>query len=569
MHRRLQSHCFVSSELLTVDNSIKKAIPLEADTPVFAVKLIHKNYAVTQGRISLKQISMEVSLHSHIGQHPYIIEWFATGEDDVWRWIALEYASGGDLFDKIEADVGVGENVAQLYFHQLIAGVSYCHSKGIAHRDLKPENILLSEKGDLKIADFGMATMFAYNGQRKFSSTICGSPPYVAPEVLACSRAAAAVLSSGGPSKKYDPEQVDIWSCGVILFVLLVGNTPWDEPTANSYEFMEYVEKGGHSQDEIWRNVPSGALSLLRGMMSIDLTKRFDMARIRQHPWFTEANPLMEESGRMKDPLQVATLMLERLRIDFNSELLMNGHGQINSESQPSSSMPVDAGVGFSATQPELPLQDPLSDEFEPDAPTLGGLTARAAASRHGTISSSQPNLRSISSTQPLPGANLVHRLESMGGGTQNLFGCEPSLSQFSQTPGVPLTLTQQARKFHDLVPEARFTKFLSAAPPNYLVSLLTTALHNLSVRVPAHVPEPDMRPEMTHVWMLRFRAVDTRKQQMHGEVVMDRYYLEGEYGGEVLEVKLQKVKGDPLEWRRLFKKLVVLCKEAVFVPGG
>ena len=139
---------------------IKKAIPPTTTNPVFAVKFIHKTYAVKHGRISAKQIAMEVSLHSHVGQHPNIIEWFATGEDSIWRWIAMEYASGGDLFDKIEADVGVSEDIAHFYFLQLISGIGYMHSKGVSHRDIKPENILLSETGDLKIADFGLATLF-------------------------------------------------------------------------------------------------------------------------------------------------------------------------------------------------------------------------------------------------------------------------------------------------------------------------------------------------------------------------------------------------------------------------
>lgn len=163
---------------------IRKAVPLEAQTPVFAVKFIHKDYAIRNGRISAKQLAMEVSLHSHVGQHPNIIEWFATGEDTVWRWIAMEFADGGDLFDKIEADKGVSEDIAHLYFLQLISGVSFMHSKGVAHRDLKPENILLSDKGDLKLADFGMATLYQYQGKTKQSTTMCGSPPYIAPEVL-------------------------------------------------------------------------------------------------------------------------------------------------------------------------------------------------------------------------------------------------------------------------------------------------------------------------------------------------------------------------------------------------
>lgn len=115
----------------------------------------------------------------------------------------MEFAEGGDLFDKIgmvilcpylgetqtdrvrkEPDVGVPEDIAHFYFTQLISGVSFLHSKGVAHRDIKPENMLLDRDGNLKIADFGLASLFALKGQFKYSTTLCGSPPYVAPEVF-------------------------------------------------------------------------------------------------------------------------------------------------------------------------------------------------------------------------------------------------------------------------------------------------------------------------------------------------------------------------------------------------
>ena len=97
-----------------------------------------------RGHISDRQIKMEVSLHSFIGQHPNVIEWFASGDDATWQWIAMEYAAGGDLFDKIEADAGVPQDIAQLYFLQLVAGVSFIHSKGVSHRDLKVSGELCS-----------------------------------------------------------------------------------------------------------------------------------------------------------------------------------------------------------------------------------------------------------------------------------------------------------------------------------------------------------------------------------------------------------------------------------------
>ncbi|KAI1756812.1 putative serine/threonine protein kinase [Xylaria castorea] len=514
--------------------SVKKAMPLDAPSPIFAVKLIHKGYALRNGRISAKQIAMEVSLHSHIGQHPNVIEWFATGEDHVWRWIAMEYAEGGDLFDKIEADVGVTEDIAHLYFLQLISGVSFMHSKGVAHRDLKPENILMSESGNLKIADFGLATMFEYKGQKKLSATMCGSPPYIAPEVLACARADR----RSDEASKYAPELVDIWSCGVILFVLLVGNTPWEEPTAQSWEFQEYRKTNGRSSDSLWERIPAEALSLLRGMMNIDPKRRFSFAQIRQHPWYTRNNRFLAADGQISDPINVATKMLENLRIDFSQQAPAS-----QPLSQPSQdAMEVD-DIGSSHTktslsQPETPINDVLFD-WE------------------------RPGLHAISSTQPTSGADASLPPSTTQSSTFfDALAEEPSMSQFSQTPSVPMTLTQRARQFRDIVPAHSFTRFFSHIPSQLLVQMLSDALHNLNVPMPSAHPYIG---QGDHVATLRVKTIDDRKQGIHGEILIDKYHLPGSQ--ELLEVRFVKLKGDPLEWRRFFKKVVLLCKDGVYKP--
>lgn len=498
------------------------------------MKLIHKGYAVKNGRISAKQIAMEVSLHSHIGQHPNVIEWFATGEDTVWRWIAMEFAEGGDLFDKIEADVGVTEDIAHLYFLQLVSGVSFMHSKGVAHRDLKPENILMSDSGNLKLADFGMATMFEYKGQRKQSSTMCGSPPYIAPEVLQCGR--------GDKTSKYSPDLVDIWSCGVILFVLLVGNTPWDEPTSTSWEFQEYVKTNGRSTDGLFERLPADALSLLRGMMNVDPKNRFSFARIRQHPWYTRNNKFLAADGQVADPLNLATEMLEGLRIDFSQQ---------PSSSQQQSQRSVDAmdvdttsaNNFISATQPETPINDVLFDWERPNFRSMG-LSA---------ISSTQPVSRADAVTSATQGSSLFDALAE-----------EPSMSQFSQTPGVPMTLTQRARQFRDIVPAQAFTRFFSHTPPQLLVQMVSDALHNLNIPLPSGAPYIS---QGDHVATLKVKTADGRKQGLHGEIIIDRYRLPEKQ--ELLEVRFVKVKGDPLEWRRFFKNIVLLCKDGVYKPDA
>ena len=245
---------------------------------------------------------METTLHKYIGSHNNIIEFYDTGSDPVWTWIAMELAEGGDLFDKIEADQGVTEDIAHVYFSQLVNAVGYMHSKGVGHRDLKPENILLSVDGDLKIADFGLATLFEHNGKRKINTTLCGSPPYVAPEVLR------------GDGKGYDADLVDIWSCGVVLFVLLAGNTPWASPVeAQDEEYREYVRTSGRPNDELWQDLPVETLSLLRGMMRVDPHTRFSLEEVRKHPWFTRPNKYMRKDGKLVNPLALATNMLESL----------------------------------------------------------------------------------------------------------------------------------------------------------------------------------------------------------------------------------------------------------------
>ena len=473
---------------------------------------------------------MEVSLHSRVGQHPNIIEWFATGEDATWRWIAMEFAQGGDLFDKIEADYGVPEDVAHVYFHQLISGVSFMHSKGVAHRDLKPENILLDEKGNLKLADFGMATLYSYHGQKKLSATMCGSPPYIAPEVLRCARADR----RSGETGKYSADLVDIWSCGVILFVLLVGNTPWDEPTEGSWEFQQYVKHNGRSTDDLWDKIPSEVLFLLRGMMNIDAPKRFSFAQIRQHPWFTRSNPLLTAEGSISDPIQLATQMLDNLRIDLTQN-------PTPSQKQAADVMDVDmANTGddvarFSSTQPEAPISDPLFDWERPNTRSLGTFA--------------------VSSTQPVSRHDVAAHQPDL----YDTLADEPTMSQFSQKPGIPLSLTQRARQFRDIVPSYSLTRFFSHMPPEHLVQMLGGALHQLNIAQ----PQPQLNLYSDHIATLKVKTVDGRQQGLLGDVMVEKYRLPD--GSELLEVRFVKVKGDPLEWRRFFKNVALLCKDGIY----
>ncbi|CRK39497.1 hypothetical protein BN1723_015496 [Verticillium longisporum] len=139
----------------------------------------------------------------------------------------------------------------------------------------------------------------------------------------------------------------------------------------------------------------------------------------------------------------------------------------------------------------------------------------------------------------------------------------EPTMSQFSQNPGIPLTLTQAARQFRDIVPAESLTRFFSHMSPQLLVQVLGDALHQLGV------PSPPVTPSLyaEHVATVRVRTMDGRKQGLHGEIQVDRHQLPDDQ--ELLDVRFVKIKGDPLEWRRFFKKVVVLCKDVVYVPDA
>jgi len=510
--------------------SIKKAAPLNAPKPIFAVKFIHKEFAVRHGHLTPKQLQLEITLHHRLEHHANIIQFFSTGEDLTWRWIAMELAEGGDLFDKIESDVGIGQDVAHFYFTQLVSAVSYMHFKGVGHRDIKPENILLSAEGNLKIADFGLATLFEYNGVKKLCKTSCGSPPYTAPEVVTCDTRVAQKQGGG-----YYGDFVDIWSCGVVLFVLLVGNTPWDEPLDRSYEFNEYVKTNGRPDDELWHNLPTETLSLLRGMMRVNPQERFSLADVRRHPWFTRKNQYLSPEGKLENPIALATQMFDIMKIDFSQDPMASQRSHRSADLMDIDSQDWKANVA--STQPETPSND---IEFDWERPP--GVVTNVG------VSASQPVAPSL-----LRSGSWDERLAE-----------EPSMSQFSVTPSVPLSRTQFARQFRDIVPSHSLTRFFSHWPLATLYEAISEALHRLGIPAPA-LPRSEIEATDGVTW-IKLRTSDTRNCPLNGDIVVER--LPG-FDDNMFEVNFVKAKGDPVEWRRLFKKVVVLCKDAVFKPEG
>ncbi|XP_044744553.1 5'-AMP-activated protein kinase catalytic subunit alpha-2 [Coccinella septempunctata] len=202
-------------------------------------------------------------------RHPHIIKLYQVISTPSDIFMIMEYVSGGELFQHIVDHGKLKEQDARRFFQQIISGVDYCHRHMIVHRDLKPENLLLDHNMHVKIADFGLSNMMM---DGEFLRTSCGSPNYAAPEVIS--------------GKLYAGPEVDIWSCGVILYALLCGTLPFDD---------EYVPT-------LFRKIKSGifpipeylnpsVVTLLCQMLQIDPMKRATIEDIKKHEWFQKDCP--------------------------------------------------------------------------------------------------------------------------------------------------------------------------------------------------------------------------------------------------------------------------------------
>eukprot|EP00026_Physarum_polycephalum_P008250 Phypoly_transcript_08330.p1 GENE.Phypoly_transcript_08330~~Phypoly_transcript_08330.p1 ORF type:complete len:405 (+),score=47.97 Phypoly_transcript_08330:279-1493(+) len=188
-------------------------------------------------------------------------------------YIVCELATGGELFYKLAHEGKFEENKARYYFQQLISGMEYCHAKGVCHRDLKPENLLLNEDQILKISDFGLSAIHRPEGMQtpKLLYTTCGTPNYVAPEVLG--------------DKGYEGTPADIWSCGVILFVFLAGYLPFDESSTDL--LFKKIQKGVFKMPP-W--LTQGSKSLISRLLVVDPSKRITIDDIKNDVWFKVNN---------------------------------------------------------------------------------------------------------------------------------------------------------------------------------------------------------------------------------------------------------------------------------------
>ncbi|KAK6154782.1 hypothetical protein DH2020_009030 [Rehmannia glutinosa] len=228
-----------------------------------AIKVIDKEKILKVGLIA--HIKREISILRRV-RHPNIVQLFEVMATKSKIFFVMEYVKGGELFNKV-AKGRLKEEVARKYFQQLVSAVAFCHARGVYHRDLKPENILLDEDGNLKVSDFGLSAISEQIKQDGLFHTFCGTPAYVAPEVLA--------------RKGYDAAKVDIWSCGVILFVLMAGYLPFHDQ--NVMAMYKKIHKG---EFRCPRWFSPELIRLLTRMLDTNPETRITIPEIMNTPWF-------------------------------------------------------------------------------------------------------------------------------------------------------------------------------------------------------------------------------------------------------------------------------------------
>lgn len=229
-----------------------------------AIKIMEKHKILKVKMVD--QIKREVSTMKLL-KHPNIVELYEVMASKTKIYFVLEYVTGGELFDTIARQGKMKEEEALTYFQQLIDAVDYCHSRGVCHRDLKPENLLLDSHGNLKISDFGLSALPQHFREDGMLHTTCGTPNYVAPEIII--------------DKGYDGAKADLWSCGVILFVLMAGYLPFSNP--NLIILYKKIHKAEYSFPA-WFS--SDAKKLISRILTPNPKHRINVSQILQDPWF-------------------------------------------------------------------------------------------------------------------------------------------------------------------------------------------------------------------------------------------------------------------------------------------
>ncbi|XP_013176783.1 PREDICTED: serine/threonine-protein kinase par-1 isoform X1 [Papilio xuthus] len=230
-----------------------------------AIKIIDK---ARLDEDNLKKTFREIAIMKRM-RHPHIVKLYQVMESAHTIYLVTEYASNGEIFDHLVSKGRMPESEAARIFAQMVAAVGYCHSRGVVHRDLKAENLLLDRDMNIKLADFGFSNEYSAGATL---ATWCGSPPYAAPELF--------------EGRHYNGPKVDIWSLGVVLYVMVCGALPFDGSTLSD---LRNVVLSGKFRIPYFMS--QECEHLIRHMLVVDPEKRLSLRGVARHRWLAAHQP--------------------------------------------------------------------------------------------------------------------------------------------------------------------------------------------------------------------------------------------------------------------------------------
>ena len=265
-----------------------------------AIKILDKNKI--ESKDDLERIIREMQILTEM-DNQNVIKVFKIYEDNNNFSIIMEYCEGGELFNYIVKNQRLSEEESCYFFYQIINGIEYIHSKGIAHRDLKPENLLIGKNKILKIIDFGLSNF--YDGQKRLQ-TPCGSPCYASPEMV--------------KGKKYDGFNIDVWAIGVILFAMLCGYLPFEDDENDNDVLFGQIIKNKIDYPSFLSDL---SLDMLKKILVSDPLKRITIDEIKKHEFYLKGEKLFKE--KFNEPVENIDLKYNKL-LDKSKRLYKSEH---------------------------------------------------------------------------------------------------------------------------------------------------------------------------------------------------------------------------------------------------
>ncbi|CAG0889192.1 unnamed protein product [Darwinula stevensoni] len=271
-----------------------------------AIKIIEKKKFTSKGTHQVDQLEL---VHNEVAvlralSHPCIIQILDVIDTERRVYIILELVEGGELFDRVKDSGKLPESLAKLLFYQMVIAIKHLHDNGITHRDLKPENVLLASTESetlIKVTDFGLSKFI---GETSMMKTFCGTPHYLAPEIL---------RSQG---KETYTNKVDCWSLGVILYICLGGYPPFSDEYKDMSLGNQILLGRLRFHPKHWVGISENAKDLIRKLLTVDSQARFSLDDTLDHPWFQD-----EEMKRKADNLMVGSRSMQSMKADVEKLL--------------------------------------------------------------------------------------------------------------------------------------------------------------------------------------------------------------------------------------------------------